>query len=1360
MKLSLDRVEVIDPSTTKRDITTSGTNNGEKPKNKVKSLLQKHDFKAFLSMGYPLFQSGQHQHSKTLLTTQVHQSELSLSATTTPPPTPPTPSVSKKGYALLSAVLNTSIVPEGEFEISSSISTSPKLQSHSLLNPYYIKELTDRKENIEKDVIFKSTDFKDYATFQLWKKNQLIVLNNQLSNSHKLPAFNSKTIVKVLRGKDFRVKDQATKSSDPFTCLTLLSLEEELGHKRAQQSQKTSTKKLSLNPEWNEWFCLSTEKKEEHVLIASVYDEDLVTKHDFMGRVTINLNELGKVLPLNPLIKTYPLEPKPEKKSILDSVFHHHQNDKVDKGSLGTLDLSLYHIKRDINHDIKHLDGNNDNFTKHFENDHVRSMKEIVDLFIKSSDECSFPSPLEKFLKNYESRIGISPCIRILFHLEKLLSDFSINEKILNQILSLVKQLINGIESKTFILSNELENRLQIVMKSVKTKFAVLLKRYGLSFPVSIDEKSGVVLGIGDNNGTLLTLTIEIFKLSNFYHELHQVNQETIDKKLEKYVNEYFEFFYQIIKEKSEIAIEDSKEFENIVGLLDIYDALEIQITNDIDIYSSFFPKTMDVGLKSSLYFYKRIKEDTEKILSKENKVSMEVFILLKKIQSLDNLLSTTYEKEIESIRIDLKQFDRFISMWTIEARKQFTTWIDRCMEKETWKSINTKSKILHSDSVVDLFSIFEIGKNHILGLQVEISDKLMEDFIKMISEMYTNYLNLIMNSILVELDDRNDPIFIDEVNESSKSSFIKFVDSIFSSSNKNDGSPRNSNLCCKTITSTICVKLNCIEYSRQLLDEFSSDLESKLLGKSDLIRDTFTKAFAHSKERYEYLIDLVITKISKWIKVSLNIIFSKPLTNIPTPTGGDDPLKWKPILIQEEKVTEFLEPLTKFLNNELSILSSNLYHPTFFKFLKGVWMSIWKECDRMMFPDTMGAVLQITDLQQQFKKSCVILSIYHQLELFFNAENDGVSIEQLQSLSEYLFQSLTVFFTPTKQLIQTHQSLLSSLNYQPQKDSSGANPAPAPPLPTFSQLIKIAPEFNLPKYTQGYQVKEIHIVSALSPRQKLESDAKQFIKSVKETIEFRFISERFNLPIEIQKSPSNILKSFQCKVSFGIPTYFYLLETCICWCSYLSYNDSKTWVQYSEITNITKGLLSGQDSFHLVVNEKIYDIWSFTNVKRDDIFKLIFQQISKYNKKLNLSFINTPNEEPEPVSPKINPQQQKQLQERQKEVIQLFNLDLNEEVYESLSCFKHGIVGRITLTNNYFCYQNLITHSTQKSNWDDLLDITKSLGLFFTPSGIKINFKSYGKIKLYSGFQDRDKAYNRLVEIREAYLNKINKKK
>ena len=94
--------------------------------------------------------------------------------------------------------------------------------------------------------------------------------------------------LKVIAGHNLAKKD-IFGASDPYTRIDLVTVEGD----EVEDSVLTKTKKRTLNPKWEEEFIFRV-APEKHKLVFEVFDENRLTRDDFLGMVELPLSNIPK----------------------------------------------------------------------------------------------------------------------------------------------------------------------------------------------------------------------------------------------------------------------------------------------------------------------------------------------------------------------------------------------------------------------------------------------------------------------------------------------------------------------------------------------------------------------------------------------------------------------------------------------------------------------------------------------------------------------------------------------------------------------------------------------------------------------------------------------------------------------------------------------------------------------------------------------------------------------------------------------------------------------------------------------------------------------------------------------------------
>ncbi|XP_058127823.1 E3 ubiquitin-protein ligase Nedd-4-like [Anopheles coustani] len=121
----------------------------------------------------------------------------------------------------------------------------------------------------------------------------------------------SRVRIEVIAGRQLAKKD-IFGASDPYVRIDLNTIDGDV----TIESVLTKTKKKTLDPVWNESFTFRV-KPSVHKLVFQVFDENRLTRDDFLGMVELVLSQLPKEQPgVEVPTKSYPLLPRSARSNV------------------------------------------------------------------------------------------------------------------------------------------------------------------------------------------------------------------------------------------------------------------------------------------------------------------------------------------------------------------------------------------------------------------------------------------------------------------------------------------------------------------------------------------------------------------------------------------------------------------------------------------------------------------------------------------------------------------------------------------------------------------------------------------------------------------------------------------------------------------------------------------------------------------------------------------------------------------------------------------------------------------------------------------------------------------------------------
>ena len=109
-------------------------------------------------------------------------------------------------------------------------------------------------------------------------------------------SFQTQNTTRLLRLTIYKACDLVKKdifgASDPYVQIFREMINNYEAQSPSQKIRRTATIRKTVNPEWHETFEIEVDPQ-KHELVLDVFDENRMTRDDFLGRVTLPVYTVG-----------------------------------------------------------------------------------------------------------------------------------------------------------------------------------------------------------------------------------------------------------------------------------------------------------------------------------------------------------------------------------------------------------------------------------------------------------------------------------------------------------------------------------------------------------------------------------------------------------------------------------------------------------------------------------------------------------------------------------------------------------------------------------------------------------------------------------------------------------------------------------------------------------------------------------------------------------------------------------------------------------------------------------------------------------------------------------------------------------
>eukprot|EP00026_Physarum_polycephalum_P002969 Phypoly_transcript_02978.p1 GENE.Phypoly_transcript_02978~~Phypoly_transcript_02978.p1 ORF type:complete len:844 (+),score=144.74 Phypoly_transcript_02978:65-2533(+) len=457
-----------------------------------------------------------------------------------------------------------------------------------------------------------------------------------------------------------------------------------------------------------------------------------------------------------------------------------------------------------------------------------------------------------------------------------------------------------------------------------------------------------------------------------------------------------------------------------------------LQVSNDVRVYSKEIPSVNLAQMSVSFYYNKLSNYVSDIFVAKSSPVSLSTFTIYGKLLEFHK----HFESYMNNIKkLDLQQvFRKYFDQWVSQAAHKLKNWAKSAISSETWEPIAREEGSLHTASVVDIFTSFSQSRQFLVLLGPELKNQYIP-FVKVVGnvvEFYgTKLKELALQEIAVEMEDakfeKDFALFLQQNAKGVKGGL---------KDRKLNGLSHHLRSVSLTASPKLCAVLNSLEVSRELLDDFSEEMEQISKEDGSNIAQALKPTFTTLKTICDQVDEVLLTKMNRNFQIILihlfsNISYSRdhPLMNrcinIIMAQALANPLN--PNEVNDEEIENHLAFLFWYLDQELEILSSNLYEHVFLRILRQIYVTLLRDIEDIIFPE--GSADSYKQEEQAIFIEAVLKTHIHP---FFFADGQGLTDAFLTKHSQQFLEALALFRAETSKLTALYSTLpKNSLIYE-----------------------------------------------------------------------------------------------------------------------------------------------------------------------------------------------------------------------------------------------------------------------------------------------------------------------------------------
>ncbi|PRP88606.1 hypothetical protein PROFUN_03017 [Planoprotostelium fungivorum] len=860
-------------------------------------------------------------------------------------------------------------------------------------------ELETRFTNIDNHPYYHRKNFKTFEEYETWWQREKGVVLKQVSKLITTEKHFFATLhLKVVEAESLESKD-LNGFSDPFALITIDG-----------QRAKSKTKKKTLEPVWNENFEFQVTSATEPLTIE-LWDKDLMSSSDFICKLVIPASEminngsidrwfdmepsgriklsirmehpyskyLHKLRDIMALCK-HPVGTEsnsPKTEVAVDYVAVALLKAKGLRGSSSGIDMKTSsEADRNIMSDTC-ITGGTVNHNRFY----MDLSRALLSYQVREADESIINEDFTAFLEEYSQRFGVSHFFTRVAQLANIEGVFSPSADHIYTIEELLADIVHAKENSAIITLFE-ERLYRKTCEKLWVHVEEIIKNHTQLFP-------------GNTSPNIMKSVCEVVRY------LCDGDEERMTEKIKSYLKasideKYPEMISRSKKWASSNQSSDSaypRKSLTVPQILHLCDTIKEEITTEA-VFKKSFPDDIELIHSTTVQYFDLLMEELAPFCEEETSTdAFEIYFRAKKLAKAMN------DSEANKKLIQLeKNFVPFVLMWLKEASSKLHNYVDNAFKMDRREALS--DSVLHSSAVMDTFAAV-FSSLEFLG-SLEMRDPFfILNFTEVVCKTAKTFTSKQLEIFRIEVET------VEPVKPQLRTG---------KRTSQRDNHPPFQ------LTKEHCIAINNVDSARKEMDKFVSELEQEMdrfesskMNSEANPRDSSSSSPADLFERgtFETCIQETFASMKRDREIMMDVFYNQ----------------MRPFIRQyiessaAQKEGRVAGALLSYLDDQLSVLSDNLYPALFKSVLKYLWVAIVKDLRSLIFPNQgAGTLMTLSEAQQ-------LIQILKKLQDFFYAGGDGLTKETMNENTSTLEKLLGLYETPTRELIVIYTQLKNSNN-------------------------------------------------------------------------------------------------------------------------------------------------------------------------------------------------------------------------------------------------------------------------------------------------------------------------------------------